>query len=439
MTTPADPADPTEDPASTPTPRSQPTSSPRAERRRAAQAAERQRARRRWRTVLTTGGVVAAVLLIVIAGIVVVRGRTDAEPPAPAPSPSESGLRQPTLFLQIKDPTGLGAAYALLAVGGPADRGTMLLIPANLYVDVPTGGNMPLADVARLPAPSAAADAVSDLIGVRIDGTLSLDSSALAGLVDAVDGVLVDVDSAVVKEDPDGTQTVLVPTGLQTLSGVQASQYVTHLPTGATEAVRLRHLQQVMDSLVKKLPDQAAQIEPILTSLGSSAPATIPSTQVAQFLARYRAMVLTDSVDYPTLPTVKIETGGSQDAAGVDLDAAAKTVDTYLPDAIRVPGPNSKVRVLVQNGRLIPGLGDRARDLLVDAGFTYVAGGNAAGVVEGPTQIIVPDASPESLQWGQDIATALKLPVGDVRTATQGQSVADVVVVLGQDFPLEKS
>jgi hypothetical protein len=71
----------------------------------------------------------------------------------------------------------------------------------------------------------------------------------------------------------------------------------------------------------------------------------------------------------------------------------------------------------------------------VDGGFTYVYGGNAPTLVDGPTQIVVPDTSTESLQWGSDIAKALGVPETDVRVATEGQTIADVIVVLGTDFP----
>ena len=73
------------------------------------------------------------------------------------------------------------------------------------------------------------------------------------------------------------------------------------------------------------------------------------------------------------------------------------------------------------------------RQLLVDAGFTYVNGGNAEAFGVAETAIVVPDSSSESLQWGADIATALGVPTSAVQVATTGQSVADVIVVLGHN------
>ena len=289
--------------------------------------------------------------------------------------------------------------------------------------------------MARLPDPNASADALSDLLGLRMDGSLVMNTVAFAGLVDAVGGITAEVDTNVVENGTDGTAVIAIPAGSHTLDGLQASQYATFLAPGETEQARLARFQQVFRLVAAKLPADPAQIDPILTSLGSLARSTVPASEVAAFLARFRADVLTDDVDYPALPLKKIETGGSEDAYRVDLDAANTMITKYLPEAVRVAGPNSKVRVLVQNGRLLPGLGTTARDLLVRAGFTYVYGGNAPAPLGGPTQIVVPDTTEQSVTWGQDIAEALGVPVSDVRVATEGQSLADVIVVLGTDFP----
>jgi anionic cell wall polymer biosynthesis LytR-Cps2A-Psr (LCP) family protein len=356
------------------------------------------------------------------------------EPP-PATAASDPALRQPTLLVQLRGDDQLAAATALLAVGGPSERGTMVLIPSNLYLDAPTGGNLPLSEVARLPDANASADAISDLIGVRVDGTFVMDPAAFAGLVDAVGGITASVDVNVTETDAEGTTTIVVPAGTQRLTGLQATKFATYLAPGEPEQARLARFQQVFRLVMASLPAEPTQIDPILTSLGSLGRSTVPTSQLGEFFSRFHSYVVSDEVDYPGLPVTKIETGGEDTAFGADQQAAAAMVTRYLSDAVRQPGPNSKVRVLVQNGRIVPGLGASARDRLVDGGFTYVYGGNAPTLVDGPTQIVVPDTSTESLQWGSDIAKALGVPETDVRVATEGQTIADVIVVLGTDFP----
>lgn len=407
----------------------------RAERRRAAEEAAREQRQSRYRRALLVAAAAAGVVVIAVgAWFFLVRGDgSGSSPPTPAAS-EDPALRQPTMLLQLRDSDSIAVSNALLAVGGPQDKGTMVLIPSTLVLDAPTGGTLPLGEVARLPDVDASATALSDLLGVRIDGTFTMSTVAFAGLVDAVGGVTAKVDVDVVGPGPSGAPSVLVPAGTRLLDGLSASRFATYLAPGEAEAARLARFQQVFRLVAAKLPADPTLIDPILTSLGSLARTTVPTTEVSKFLSRFRDQVVAEHVDYPSLPVIKLETGGAEDSFGADLEADASMVAQYLPEAVRVAGPNSKVRVLVQNGRLLPGLGQQARDLLVDAGFTYVYGGNAASLVRGTSEVVIPDQSPTSVQWGSDIAKALGLPDSDVRVATEGQSIADVVVVLADDF-----
>jgi hypothetical protein len=92
------------------------------------------------------------------------------------------------------------------------------------------------------------------------------------------------------------------------------------------------------------------------------------------------------------------------------------------------------VRVLVQNGVGTPGLGETTRKRLIAAGLTYVNGGNAAQFGYAKSVVLIPDASTQSRREGADVAAALRLPPSSLRIAAQGQTIADVVVVVGADY-----
>jgi hypothetical protein len=408
----------------------------RAERRRAVEEAAREQSRQRSRRFLVIGGAVLAVAVVAALAFWLTH-RSTGDQPGAAPSASDPALRQPTLLFQIRDENSIAVNNTILAVGGPQDNGISLMVPQSLILDVPTGGPLPLGQVARLPDPNASADSLRDLLGVRVDATFVLDRLAFAGLVDAVGGVTANVNVDVVTVKADGTKTIVVPAGERALNGLDATAYATYLAPGETEEARMQRFDEIFELVVAKLPADANQIEPILTSLGSLARTTVPTSQVAAFLARFRYEIVSGDVQAQNLPTTLIDSGGgSSDIVRVDSAAAATMIKTLLPDAVLVPGPNSKVRVLVQNGMLIPGLGQSARSLLVDAGFTYLSGGNAGQLNTGPTAIVVPDASAQSLAWGTGVAKALGVPAADVQTPKPGdeQSLADVVVVLGKDF-----
>lgn len=406
----------------------------RAARRRAAEESARQEAAvSRRRLLIVSGLVFALVAAVFLVWAIFGRPRDNYEP-APSPSPSATGPVQPTVLVQVQDKDGIALGNALLSVGGSVQHANVITIPSSVVVDVATGGTLPFGQVARLPDPNGSANALSDAIGVNVTGTLAMNELAFSGLVDAVGGITADVDVDVVETKPDGTQSIVVPAGkAQVLQGPQATAFATYLATGEPEEARMARFTQVLRLTLAKLPSDVTKVESILSGLGASSRSTLPTADLAAFLVKLQSQILVDNAAYKNLPVKPLDTGGPS-AYRIDNDAAAAMVQELLPDAARKPGPNSKVRVLVQNGVGSPGLNAAARQLLVNAGFTYVNGGNAAAFGHATTSIVVPDATPQSLGWGQAIATALNVPQADVEVAASGQSVADVIVVLGADF-----
>jgi anionic cell wall polymer biosynthesis LytR-Cps2A-Psr (LCP) family protein len=387
------------------------------------------------RRMFVVSGAVLALLALFVGGYLVNRARGNEASPGPSPSASATGPVQPTMLLQIRNPEGVAVDNALLSVGGSVHLANMITIPPDTIVDPPTGAPLPFGQVARLPGASTSANALSDAIGVNVDSTFSMDSLAFSGLVDAVGGVMIDVDVDVLVKQADGTVVVLVPAGKsQLLQGPQATAYATYLAPGEPEAARMARFVTVLRLTLAKLPPEVEKIESIVTGLGASAQSTASASDVARFFQRMRTDINADNVAYNTIPVKQVETGGGPTVYRIDQEATAALVAKFLPDAQRTPGPNSKVRVLVQNGVGTPGLNAAARQLLVGAGFSYVNGGNAPKFGQVKTEIVVPDGSAGSLQWGADIATALKVPSTAVSVAAQPQSIADVIVVLGADF-----
>ena len=408
----------------------------RAARRRASEELAQSEADVSRRRVVIAAGVVVAVLAAVVGGWMVLgRGADDGAGASPTASPTATGPVQPTLLVQVTDKEGIGVGNALLSIGGTGTLANMLTITPDTLVDVASGGAMPFGEVDRLPNADASANTLSDSIGVDVNGTWSMDRLAFSGLVDAVGGVVMDVNADVVEENADGSQKVLVGSGQhQLLQGPAAAAYATFLAPGEPEAARTARFVEVLRLALAKLPVEATRTEAIVTGLGASARSTQSARDIAAFLVKMHEYVLADNVAYNALPTVANDAGGATAGQRIDQKATAEMVDKYFSDAKRKPGPNSKTRVLVQNGVGTPLLNTGARDLLVEAGYTFVNGGNA--VVRGlaATQVIVPDRSTASLALGADIATSLKVPATAVVVATEGQSIADVVVVLGKDF-----
>lgn len=379
----------------------------------------RRRARRRgaWVAVvvlLLVGALVAAVVLL---------GRD----PAPGGT-DDAGAAGPTdtLLATLAD-RGRVTGAALLSVG--EEETAALLVPSRLLVDVAGGGRAALAEALSV-SDDAPADAVADALDVRVDLGWVLDAAGLAALVDAVGGVVVDVDADV------RTAEVSLAAGLrQRLDGRQAAAYATHLAAAEAEAARLARQEEVLTALVAGLPDDVGQVEEVLAAVGPlSRPVGGDTRAVAGLLVRVADHLERDGgYGASVLPVREIATGGDEVLYGLADAEAAEVLAARFAGARR-SGTGETVRVLVQNGAGTPGLEDLARERLVEAGFRFVGGGNAAVLGRRTSAVLVPQDTPRLREAGLGVVEALGLPQDVLAAGREAPTTADVIVVLGTDF-----
>jgi hypothetical protein len=327
---------------------------------------------------------------------------------------------------QAGDVTGL----SLLAAGdGSAQQ---VLVPSRLLLDVPGAGRVPMS---RALAGSAEApgQAITDALEVKVDATWTLDSGALAALVDRVGGVVVNVDADVTR----GTQVgaaVLVGAGpQQKLAGEQAAQFAQFLGADEPEAARLARQEQVLRAVLSALPDDPATIRTVVGDL-PGAPRGAALEAVARVVSASRLAAVSNELASTVLPTKEIDAGGAVVAYGLDDKAAAELVDARLAGARLPVASVGHVRVLVQNGVGAPGLGDSARSRLLQAGLRYVAGGNLPGFGQKESVVLLRDASSTNRARGAAVARALGLRDSSLRVSETAPTVADIVVILGKDY-----
>ncbi|HEU4675100.1 MAG TPA: LCP family protein [Motilibacteraceae bacterium] len=368
-----------------------------------------------------------AVVVLLAAGVGVLLSRGPGAAP-PATAPAATGR---VLLVQVVGPDGHGQLAALLGTSqGPAGTGgSVVLVPTRLLVDVTGAGTVPLADAAARPDP-AAAHALTDLLGLRIDGTWTLPVAGLAALVDRVGGVDVQVDHDVAVPSAGGGELTL-PAGRQHLDGRTAAAYATVLDSAEPEQARLARFDDVLRAVLAALPADPAATAAVVRSSGGSS--TLAGPDLAATLVGLHAVVASGSATYDTLPVRGIDSGGDVALYGLDPGAARTELSQDFPSALQALGPGT-VRVLVENGVGTPGLLDAARSRLVARGLVFRDGGNASRFGLPASAVLVPDATAASTAEGRRVAAALGLPAGAVQVSGRGQTVADVVVVLGADF-----
>jgi anionic cell wall polymer biosynthesis LytR-Cps2A-Psr (LCP) family protein len=396
--------------------------------RAAARAARRRKDRQR---LLVIGAGIAGIALIALGIYLMVRaGGGSAGPAASGPA------KQRTTLVQVTGPDGTASATALVGTTAADRSAVAVLVPSRLIVDVAGSGEMPFGEAVTLDEPDASAGALTDLLGVSVTDSWVLTTDGLAALVDAVGGVQAAVDVDVVQTDAKGNQTVVVRAGNQTLKGRAAALYATYLADGEPEQARLARFDDVFSAVAEKLPEDATGIGAVLASLGEGSTTSLPPQALAKRLAVLRAAATSDSSPLVTdvLPVTELDTGASVPSYGLDAGQAGAIMRAQFAASLQKDVNGETVRVLVENGVGTPGLGLKARSLLVDAGFRYVGGGNASSFTRDPSTVLVPDGTDKSLDRGRRVAAALGLPASSVTPSDRGQTVADVIVILGSDF-----
>ena len=279
------------------------------------------------------------VITVIVGALIVVLGLggvslllSDQSEPQPTPSPTSTRPVERTLLLQVLDAEGYALGNFVLGVEQDPDSTTILAIPASLLVS--TGDDtMTLGATPSSADTLAAVKGVESTLGLRLDAALSLDRLAFAGLVDAVDGIWVNVPSAVlVPEIGDESAMRTIGPGWVKLDGLAAADYAVLRLPGEDEATRLARVQSIVELTLKGLPRSAERMRQLLTSLGSLARSTVPTEDLVPFLLQVRWDVNFGDVRYDVLPVTTVR-GGARPASMPGPGAEEMVVDLF-PDAL---------------------------------------------------------------------------------------------------------
>ena len=339
-------------------------------------------------------------------------------------------------MIQLSGALGSAVDSALVAHDPAHKNGAIVLVPSGLVAQVPGFGSMPFGQALSVGDPNAPRAALSDLIGVTVDGAWTLTPQALTALINKIGGVTVAVDKDITKTGADGTTTIVVSAGNQKLDGQGAVAFGTFLATGETEQARLARFDLVLRQLLAGLPKGDAAVTTLLSGLGAGSAATVPVAKLSSVLTGLASDAVANSMDDEVLPVTSLDTG--QDIHAFTLDGAKTATLVSAQFAGSVPANRKATgnRVYVQNQVGTPGIGETTRAKLEQAGFVYIHGDNTEDMpnATAPSVVVIFGKTAAQIAEGQKVAAALGLPVGDVRVSDQGFPVADIVVKIGADY-----
>jgi polyisoprenyl-teichoic acid--peptidoglycan teichoic acid transferase len=403
-------------------------------------------------------GVLLVVLLVGIAIVVgslgfdrarelVVPAEDAAAPPADAP-----GGRQPALAIVTEAVQAGGqATVAVLAYDREDDQGTILLVPAGTVADVPGHGSFTVGDAYTFGEGPLVAVTLDNLLDVRLDGVATLDADGWAALVDEVGPIEVEVRSRLVAPTEGGGGEVRFEPGRQQLEGDRVAEYLTFRAEGETELEALPRVQQVLAGLLARIDEDPARLRTALALHGPDAGGdddeldgeegdavvagpirTADRELAAALLTELAAARGRERVTTLTLPVSPLGTG-RDDLYRVDAARASQLIDERLAASRPTETAGAGRSLQVLNGNGIPGIGQQVAERLQPGGYRILLTGNADRFTHEVTRIVVYDDSAEQLAVARDIQE--RLGTGEIERSGTPQSVVDVTIVVGRDFP----
>jgi hypothetical protein len=381
---------------------------PRGERR-----AERHRRRRRNRLLVA---LLVLLLVALAAGLTLAHSGGHRKPVVAV------ARQQRTLLLGIGATGGPASSAALYGLEPATRTGADLLLPPDTLVDGPGG------DVAGSFSTDASTEfqgAVSDLLGVHVDGVWRLTPTGLAQLVDRIGGVKVDVDTTI-----DAGGLTLSP-GSQQLAGAAAAGFALY---GAdTEQAELNRTRLVFDAILAKLPAPAT-LAAVLGSLGAESTSSLSPAALAGYLTALGASNLDENEQL--LPVTTLDTGGSTPSFAFDPKQGPAVVKELFAGSLLSSDGSVGTRVEVINDSGRPDLATSARAKLSANGLTFVRAINDTPFHQyKQSSILVFGSSTATIAFGHQVARALGIPNAPVLVSSQTTTVADALAVLSDDYP----
>lgn len=309
---------------------------------------------------------------------------------------------------------------ALLVDNVTTKQGTTVLLPNTLSVANDDGTATTLGKSVEDDGSTGTREAIGTLLGAKISGTWRLDTPYLENLVELVGTIDLTTDTTVPGAKK-GDEPLVKQGENQTLDGRAAVAYATYVGPGEAEEKQLQRFGQVMQGVLKKLPDDAESATVVVETLGQILDPSLNEKDLGSSLAQLAEHAKGGDHKTAVLPV--------QQDGTLTEQAADSVVKDVLGGSVSAPEQGAAVRVGIKNGTGDDKATEAARISLVNGGYTVIDGGKADTTAA--SQVTYGDEAQKAK--AQEVAKTLGLPA-DAVTKGKAAANADVSVVLGSDF-----
>lgn len=360
---------------------------------------------------------------------------------------------------------GLTDTIIVAFLDAQEEKAGLISIPRDTWVDVPDYGSYKINQAFSLGeaygysggGPGILMDTAGNLLGVEIDYYVQVDFEAFVILVDAVNGVLVDVPREILvwpNAKMEGDMKRIMP-GIQVLPGNLALGYVRTRDTDEGDFGRTKRQQQVLVGLQKKvfsydiLPAVIPRLPAIYRDLSSNVETNLTLRQIISLGWAVR------DINPQSLQTQIIK------EPVVEADINERDQYVLIPDieqirniwhdmqeisATPIPEPTHEVTleeyilqenasIAILNGTSSPGLAGETADFLIANGVNITEVGNS-GKFKDQTYIYDYTGNPYTIQ---SILSVMNYTQNRLFHRSDPNTVADIVIILGADWILDNT
>jgi hypothetical protein len=328
----------------------------------------------------------------------------------------------------VADPVSASGASVLVAVTDPDDRATTIaliaavegakpravLLPPSLLATLPGFGEGTLSNTTRFDGPELLEVTVANLLGARIDATVTWDADDLAVIVDAP--LLVDVPTPLVERQGD-SDVVVYAAGEAERSHEDLYRLFTDRG-GDDELTWMQRQAGALDGLLNAAAARPAVVESMLGRvLGDQSAARTAFTEAS------------GDVAITAVPALRIEPTGREELYQLSGEIAAEFVSDSIGYLRIAPEPRTRVEVLNGNGQI--GTVRPVAGALIRRGYRVILTDNADRLDYAETRVIAQGRAQQ--QAAVDIAEIIGL--GRVSAEVrQPSGVVDVTIIVGRDL-----
>jgi polyisoprenyl-teichoic acid--peptidoglycan teichoic acid transferase len=342
-----------------------------------------------------------------------------------------AGTRSDTIMLASIDPSTKSA--------------TLVSLPRDMWVRIPgcgpaqgcSGGEQRINVAHAVGGPELSVQTVTADFGLPIQFYARVDFRGFEQLIDAVGGVVIDVDWPVKDDEYPtadyGYQRVYFAPGPQLMDGPTALEYA-RSRHGTSDFARAGRQQKVLVSLRNRaLQLNMLSRAPELVGIVQRSLSTNLSPVQMLALAKLVSQIDRDRITSKVIDTMYVTPFKGQDGADLllpNVQAIRGAVDSAERLAAH---PELRAKIEVLNGSGTAGLGQKAADYLTAQGFNVV---RIAAAERNDYRSSLVQVLTEDTGAAQALASTLRMPTTAISRQPTPNADADIRVVVGQDFRL---